>query len=115
MLVLIANKTDIDETSRKVTKSEGEAFAKEQGLSFFEVSAKNNVNIKTMIFESVIDLPVLDGIKGDKEKKVLIEELEYENSEFNSNIVPASDSSRINISMHSHIVKEGAGNKGCKC
>lgn len=48
--VLVANKTDliedgVSDESRVVTSGEGEGFAKEYGLRFFEVSAKDAKNV----------------------------------------------------------------------
>ncbi|CAD8101194.1 unnamed protein product [Paramecium primaurelia] len=43
--VLIANKIDIEE--RVVTKEEGEKFAKEQELLYYEVSAKEGTNVQS--------------------------------------------------------------------
>ena len=42
--VLIGNKTDLEE-QRKVTKDSGVSLSKKYGIKFFEVSAKDNINI----------------------------------------------------------------------
>lgn len=42
--VLIGNKCDVSE--RQVTEEEGKKMAQEMGIEFFEVSAKEDVNIK---------------------------------------------------------------------
>eukprot|EP01105_Mastigella_eilhardi_P022736 TRINITY_DN5649_c0_g1_i6.p1 TRINITY_DN5649_c0_g1~~TRINITY_DN5649_c0_g1_i6.p1 ORF type:complete len:228 (+),score=58.69 TRINITY_DN5649_c0_g1_i6:79-684(+) len=44
-IVLIGNKLDLD-SQRAVSKSEGEAFAKEHGLLFLETSAKTNEHVE---------------------------------------------------------------------
>jgi len=54
-IVLCANKTDL--TTREVQRSEGEQFAKREGIAFFEVCAKTNDNIKLMFYTSVAGLP----------------------------------------------------------
>ena len=41
--VLIANKCDVED--RQVERSEGEELANNYGISFFETSAKSNVNV----------------------------------------------------------------------
>lgn len=43
VIVLVANKCDL--SRREVEKSEGEAFADEHDLPFFECSAKDNIGI----------------------------------------------------------------------
>ena len=54
-IVLCGNKIDL--TTREVQQNEGEQFAKKEGISFFEVSAKTNQNIKLMFYTAVSDLP----------------------------------------------------------
>merc|ERR1712000_38745 len=44
-IMLIGNKSDLDQ-KRQVTYSEGEAFAKENGLVFLETSAKTAENVQ---------------------------------------------------------------------
>ena len=44
-IMILGNKCDMEE-KRQISKEQGEAFAKENGLSFLETSAKNNVNIE---------------------------------------------------------------------
>ena len=53
-MVLCGNKTDL---KRNVQKNEGEELAKEEGLLFFELSAKTNENIKNMFYSSISVLP----------------------------------------------------------
>ena len=45
--LLIGNKIDL-EGKRKVTKEAGESLANKYGIKFFEVSAKNNININEL-------------------------------------------------------------------
>ena len=49
-MVLVGNKVD-DETSRQVSTKEGEDFANEHGMAFFESSAKTGKNVEE-IFET---------------------------------------------------------------
>ncbi len=44
-MVLVGNKIDL-ESERKITKEQGEKFAKENGIEFFEISNKNGINIQ---------------------------------------------------------------------
>ena len=44
MIYLLGNKSD-DEINRAVSKEEGQDIADKNGFTFFEVSAKENINI----------------------------------------------------------------------
>ena len=74
-LVLCGNKIDLDK--REVKKEEGEELAKKEGISFFEVSAKTDENIKNMFYNVVADLPTFSESNTNKEN--LIKELMQEN------------------------------------
>ena len=76
ILVLIGNKEDLKE-KREVEKKEGEDLAKQNEMSYFELSAKkdNNNDIKKIFFNTVIELPTFSGHIDNKEKEGLIEEL----------------------------------------
>ena len=82
ILVLIGNKEDLKE-KREVEKKEGEDLAKENEMSYFELSAKrdNNNDIKKIFFNTVIELPTFSGYIDNKEKEGLIDELIQENKE----------------------------------
>lgn len=41
----MGNKSDVSDSERQVSKSEGEALAKRYGVQFMESSAKDNLNI----------------------------------------------------------------------
>lgn len=45
MKILVGNKCDVSDADRKVTYEQGKAMADQFGVSFFEVSAKENKNI----------------------------------------------------------------------
>lgn len=47
--VLVGNKVDLDNNERKVTFEEGEKLAQENNINFYEISAKENINIKKCI------------------------------------------------------------------
>jgi Ras-related protein Rab-6A len=74
-LILCGNKIDL--TTREVEKSEGEQFAQKEGISFFEVSAKTDENIKFMFYSVISDLPTFS--EGATNKENLIKELQQEN------------------------------------
>ena len=69
-IILCANKTDLN---RELQKSEGEQFAQKEGISFFEVCAKTNENIKSMFYTVIADLPTF--AEGAQYKESLIKEL----------------------------------------
>ncbi len=48
--MLIGNKCDMDD-KRCITRTRGEALAREHAIPFLETSAKNNVNIEKAFFE----------------------------------------------------------------
>jgi len=74
-LVLCGNKIDLE--NREVKKEEGEALAQKEGISFFEVSAKTEENIKNMFYNVVVELPTFAENNANKEN--LIKELMQEN------------------------------------
>jgi len=51
--ILVGNKLDLADQQRKVSKEEGEEFAKSFGAVFFESSAKDDINVD-IIFESIV-------------------------------------------------------------
>ena len=50
-MVLVGNKIDLED-KREVSYEDGENFAKENGMLFYETSAKNGDNIEKMFYES---------------------------------------------------------------
>ena len=50
--MLIANKTDMPESEKKIDSARGMALAEQHGLSFFETSAKTGHNIN-LVFEHI--------------------------------------------------------------
>ena len=55
LIFLVGNKSDLEE-QRKISKDEGEELADSFGLSFFETSAKNNVNVNSIFGKSLEDI-----------------------------------------------------------
>ena len=49
--VLIGNKIDLED-NRKITKEAGESMANKYGINFFEVSAKDNINIDELFLDT---------------------------------------------------------------
>ena len=55
LICLVGNKTDLEE-KRAVQRAEGEKFAEDNGLLFFETSAKNGQNIEEMFNKCTEDI-----------------------------------------------------------
>ena len=72
-IVLVGNKCDLEE-KREISKEEGEDLAKKYGLSFYETSNKNNINIE----ESCLDLV---------NKAIVYREKDLENNLFKANTI----------------------------
>jgi len=74
-IILCGNNMDL--SNREVSKEEGEALAKNEGISFFEVYAKTDKNIKNMFYNIVANLLIFGGNNNNKQK--IIQELMKEN------------------------------------
>ena len=70
--LLIGNKIDLND-NRQVTKEAGETLANKYGVNFFEVSAKDNININELFFETA--------------KSLLEKNENMINNEFGSNVI----------------------------
>ena len=79
-IVLCGNKIDLE--NREVKEEEGEELAKKEGISFFEVSAKTNDNIKNMFYNVIAELPTFSQNNTNKES--VIKELMQENGVINT-------------------------------
>ena len=64
-IILVGNKCDLEE-DRVISKEEGEELAKKYGLSFYETSNKDNINIE----ESCLDLINKAIIENGKELEI---------------------------------------------
>ena len=117
-LVLCGNKIDLDK--REVKKEEGEELAKKEGISFFEVSAKTDENIKNMFYNVVADLPTFSESNTNKEN--LIKELMQENGVENTKegIKPGEEGAKpdekIKVDGQDKTVNtKTVKKKGCHC
>ena len=78
-IVLCGNKIDL-ENERKVSKKQGEDYAKEKNLVFHEVSALENINMIKMFYRCIAELPYFDDkIDNNISREKLAEELSKEN------------------------------------
>ena len=78
-IVLCGNKIDL-ENERKVSKTQGEDYAKEKNLVFHEVSALENINMIKMFYRCIAELPYFDDkIDNNISREKLAEELSKEN------------------------------------
>ena len=71
-IMIIGNKSDVENEKRMVTYDEGKKYADEKGYHFYETSAKNNINIKEAfddIFEQLYKAfePEITGEKAVNE------------------------------------------------
>ncbi len=60
IITLVGNKVDL-ETDRKVSMQEADEFAKGLGLRYFEASAKMNIGIDDIFYETAKSLPKEKG------------------------------------------------------
>ena len=70
-IIIIGNKSDIENEKRVVTYEEGKKYAEDKGYHFYETSAKNNVNIEEAfndIFEQLYKTFEAE-ITGEKQVK----------------------------------------------
>ena len=78
-IVIVGNKIDL-ENKREVTYEEGKKYCEENNFDFFEVSAKNDINLNNMLFNSVASLPFFNSINADgSSKEQILENLMKEN------------------------------------
>lgn len=117
-LVLCGNKIDLP--NREVKKEEAEALAQKEGISFFEVSAKTDENIKNMFYNVVAELPTFSENNPNKEN--LIKELMQENGVenivegINPNGPSQKPEEKINVNGKPQTVNPtGKQKKKCAC
>ena len=80
-IIIIGNKSDVEESKRQVTEAEGRLYAESKGYHFYETSAKTGANVKEAfndIFEQLYktfeneitgEQPVNAGIQINKKNK----------------------------------------------
>ena len=117
-LVLCGNKIDL--SNREVQKNEGAELAQKEGITFFEVSAKTDENIKNMFYNVVADLPSFAEANANKE--ALIKELLQENGVENTqegvtaNAAQNAPANQMNVNGVQQPISPVAGKKnGCGC
>ena len=70
-IIIIGNKSDVEESKRQVTEAEGRLYAESKGYHFYETSAKTGANVKEAfndIFEQLY-VAFEDEITGKKSVK----------------------------------------------
>ena len=78
-IVIVGNKIDL-ENKREVSVEEGQKFCEDKNYDFFEVSAKDGLNLNDMLFNSVADLPIFLSINTDgATKEQIVQNLRKEN------------------------------------
>ena len=115
-LVLCANKIDLE--NREVKKEDGEELAKKENISFFEVSAKTDENIKNMFYNVVADLPTFAENSTNKEN--IIKDLMQENGVVNAQegigtAAPSGPSGGALVVDGEEKKVKKAKKKGCGC
>jgi hypothetical protein len=99
-----------------VSIQEGEALAKQYNSLFFEVSARNNINIKKLLFSSIAELPYFEQYKTNRMADI-VGELEVENNEtIHKSIADISimDTGRTDLNIQNGRPKTKQ-NKNCGC
>lgn len=95
VIALVGNKYDLVEDNeqeyRKVSYEEGKTLAEEEGLLFFETSAKSNFNVKE-VFVAIGNRVPVDGGPGGPGAPA---ELEQAKVDLNANI-PGADTNSCN-------------------
>ena len=76
-IIIVGNKSDIENSQREVTYEEGKNYADSKGYKFFETSAKNGTNVKEAFFELFNQLytvlePEITGKKATDKKGAVL-------------------------------------------
>ncbi len=100
-LVLCGNKIDL--SNREVNKQDAESLAQKEKISFFEVSAKTEENIKNMFYNVVAELPTFAENNTNKEN--LVRELMQENGV--ENVVEGIQANTLNQAPGQTMVVNG--------
>ena len=98
--VLCGNKIDLKD-KREVTYEEGEKFANDKKMSFFEISAKEETNLQKMLFSSVAELPFFQNFSSERTtKEEIINDLVVENNESSTGpriLTESQNSKNLNV------------------
>lgn len=117
VLVLCGNKLD-EEQKRSVLTKEGLDLATEFQIMFFEVSAKEDLEVNKMIYSGISNLDCFDEFR--EEYKNLPYDIEYENSisPVDSSRLPPTPKNNTNIKIEPTNEKntdKESKKKPCKC
>lgn len=75
-IIIVANKVDLD--YRIISKEEGQKYAEDKGLKYFEISSKNEFNIKEtfkVLFEDIYNLYSYIDLKNYKRSNIAYKNL----------------------------------------
>ena len=100
-IVIVGNKIDL-ESKREVSYEEGKKYCEENNYEFFEVSAKNDINLNNMLFNSVASLPFFNSINTDGcSKEQIVENLMKENMDsFKYQENKSSENTGMNLGLN---------------
>jgi len=122
-MVLCGNKLDLEDR-RDVSTQEAFDLAEKEEMLFFEISAKENLNVSKMFYTGISCLDCFDEIRDDY--KNLAYDIEYENNLSNSTLdnttisnAPPTPSIKVkNEEGNEEVIKmknDGGKSKNCKC
>ena len=83
-LVLCGNKIDLND-KRIVSLEEALKFCSDRNLIYYEVSAKEDINVNKMMYDCIGNLDCFDDLRENY--KNIGDEIEYENSQYNNESV----------------------------
>ena len=110
-IILIGNKCDLED-EREVTKDEGEQLAKNYGVSFFETSNKDDVNIKNVGTELINQIIQI----REKKRTDLLKEFDFllvEKDTFELDINNYKKEKKENKENINHNKNPNNSNSGC--
>ena len=110
-IILIGNKCDLED-EREVTKDEGEQLAKNYGVSFFETSNKDDVNIKNVGTELINQIIQI----REKKRTDLLKEFDFllvEKDTFELDINNYKKENKENKENVNHNQNQKNSNSGC--
>lgn len=93
-MVLCGNKLDLEVNERVVSTQEAFDLAEKEEMLFFEISAKDDININRMFYTSISCLDCFDDVREDY--KNLAYDIEYENNLNNTSNIDYNTGSSSN-------------------